>query len=162
MLEKRVPVKYLLMIGVLLTLVVGVAACDDQQSTSLSNATTASQKWGSSPNISNYYEYLQLKAIYEARDNPQLVLNAYLFSEQTGQLTCLGKVKGFGVPYGTEWSPPTSGTQSIPEPNGLYPSQQTSADWVLLIGPDGKTHISFVEPNLIITDQKLACKPLAA
>lgn len=164
LLEKQLSVKYLLAIVALLSLVVALAGCfDNQTSASNQNATTAAQKWGDSPNISNYYEYLQLKAIYEARDNPQLVLNAYLYSEQTGQLTCLGKVKGFGVPYGTEWSPPSSGTQdAVPEPNGLYPSQNTNADWLQLIGPDGKTHISFVEPNLIITDQNLPCKPLAA
>lgn len=141
-----------------------IAACSDQTTASNDNATTAASKWGASPNITNFYEYLQLKQIYEARDNPKLILNAYLFSEVTGQLTCLGKVKGYGVPYGTSWSQPTgSGTQgSIPEPNALYPSTSTNADWILLIGPDGNTHLTFAEPNLIITDQSLPCKPLAA
>jgi len=146
-------------------IVVAFAACPgDQTNASQQNASTASQKWGNSPNINNYYEYLQLKQIYEARDNPQLVLNAYLYSEQTGQLTCLGKVKGFGVPYGTSWSQPQNGANgSVPEPNGLYPSSSTNADWIQLIDPvTGKTSIAFVEPNLIITSQTLPCKPMSA
>lgn len=136
-----------------------------QADASINNANTAAQKWGSSPNITNFYEYQQLMQIYQARDNPQLILNAYLYSNQTGQLTCLGKVKGFGVPYGTQMSQPTgNGTQgSVPEPNGLYPSTSTSADWIQLVDPHtGKTSIAFVEPNLIITTQDLPCKPLTA
>lgn len=139
-------------------------SCANQTTASTNNASTAASKWGASPNITNYYEYLQLKQIYEARDNPQLVLNAYLFSEVSGQLTCLGKVKGFGVPYDTQWSQPQDGTSgSVPEPNGLYPSGSTAADWIQLIDPaTGKTSIAFVEPNLIITSQDLPCKPLNA
>jgi hypothetical protein len=163
--QKRVTLWKLVLPFVLLLIAVAFMAdsCGGSQTTaSNNNANTAADKWGSSPNITNYYEYLQLKQIYEARDNPQLVLNAYLYSEQTGQLTCMGKVKGFGVPYGTEWSPPASGTQgSVPEPNALYPSQDTSADWIQLIDPKtGKTSIAFVEPNLIITSQTLPCTPL--
>ena len=141
-------------------------SCNTSQTdASLNNANTAAQKWGSSPNITNYYEYQQLMQVYEARDNPKLIMNAYLFSEQTGQLTCLGQVKGFGVPYGTQMSQPTgNGTQgSVPEPNGLYPSSSTSADWIQLVDPaTGKTSIAFVEPNLIITSQTLPCKPLSS
>lgn len=167
MLQKRFSftIGQALILLVLLSVGMLMVACQgDQTSASNQNAMTAAGKWGTSPNITNYYEYLQLKQIYEARDDPQLVLNAYLYSEQTGQLTCLGKVKGFGVPYGTEWSPPSAGTQtSVPEPNGLYPSQNTSADWIQLIDPQtGKTSIAFVEPNMIITAKNLPCTPLHA
>lgn len=140
-----------------------ISACTgDQTTASTNNAQTAAAKWGASPNITNYYEYDQLKQIYEARDNPQLIMNAYL-QAMDGSLRCLGKVKGFGVPYGTEWSQPNAGGSggSIPEPNGLYPSQSTNADWIQLIDPrTGKTYITFVEPNLIITPLTLPCKPL--
>lgn len=138
---------------------IGFSACSDQTSSSLDNATTAAQKWGSAPKITNYYEYQQELAIYEARDNPKLVLNAYLQS-MDGSLRCFGKVKGFGVPYGTQQSPPNNGSTAVPEPNGLYPSQSTNADWVQLIQPDGSTTLTFVEPNMIITAAELACKPL--
>ena len=137
-------------------------SCSSQTSASTDNATNASNKWGASPTITNFYEYQQLKQIYEERDNPKLILNAYLFSDVTGQLTCLGKVKGFGIPYGTQWSQPQAGNNqgSIPEPNGLYPSTSTSADWVQLVNPDGSISISFIEPNMIITSQSLPCTPL--
>ncbi len=166
MFNKKITLwKALLPIALIVIAFTFVACVGDQTTASNDNATTAAGKWGASPNITNYYEYLQLKQIYEARDNPQLVLNAYLFSDVTGQLTCLGKVKGFGVPYGTSWSQPIgSGTQgSVPEPNALYPSTSTSADWIQLIDPKtGKTSIAFIEPNLIITSQDLPCKSLSA
>jgi len=146
----------------ILFMFMGDSSCGSQTTASTNNADTASSKWGDSPNITNYYEYKQLKDIYEARDNPKLVLNAYLYSPMTGQLTCFGKVIGYGVPYGTSWSQPIgSGSQgSIPEPNALYPSQNTNADWVQTLTKDGKTHITFVEPDLIITDMNYACTPL--
>lgn len=164
MVQKRFSIVHVLIALLVLAFASVVVACDgDQTSASQQNATTAAQKWGTSPSITNYYEYLQLKQIYEARDNPQLVLNAYLYSEQTGQLTCLGKVKGFGVPYGTQWSQPNATAGAVPEPNGLYPSTNTSADWIQLIDPrTGKTSIAFVEPNLVITSQNLPCTPLHA
>lgn len=165
-LDKQISVKKLLMVLVVLPLILVAFmadSCDSQTTASNQNATTAGQKWGNSPKITNFYEYQQELAIYEARDNPNLVLNAYLFSPQTGNLMCFGQVKGFGIPYGTEMSPPENGTQgSVPEPNGLYPSQSTNADWVLLIDPKtGKTHLAFIEPDLIITDETLPCKPMA-
>lgn len=165
MLNKTFTLKQLLMsLAVVACIFLGVFAgsCDSQTSASYQNTTAAGQKWGTSPNMTNYYEYQQMMQIYEARDNPKLVLNAYLYDNMTNSLTCLGRVKGFGIPYGTELSPPQDGTQSVPEPNGLYPSQNTSADWVLLIGPDGKTHLTFVEPSLVITDLTLPCKPMGS
>lgn len=135
-------------------------SCSPSQS-SFNNQQTAINKWGQPGNsITNFYEYQQLQAIYALRDNPKLIMNAYLYSDMTGKLSCLGRVKGFGIPYGTELSPPSDGTQPVPEPNSLYPSQSTNADWIQLIGQDGKVHITFVEPNLVITDLTLPCVPL--
>lgn len=161
-LEKQMKISVLL--NIVLATVLGVvilAACSDATTASLNDASTAAQKWGTGPKITNFYEYQQELQIYEARDNPNLILNAYLQSND-GSLRCFGKVKGFGVPYGTQQSPPTNGSTPVPEPNGLYPSQNTSADWVQLVQPDGSTTITFVEPNLIITAATLACKPLSA
>lgn len=151
----------ILLLAVALPLI--AASCTDPAQSSYDGQQTAINKWGQPGNgITTYYEYEQMQEIYKLRDDPKLILNAYLFSQQTGQLTCLGKVEGFGVPYGTQESPPSSGTQAVPEPNALYPSQDTSADWIQLIGPDGKPHVTFAEPDLIITDQTLACKPLSS
>ena len=148
-------------LGILL-LVSVMTACSDQADTSLNNAEnnadTAAQKWGAGPKITNYYEYQQLLEIYELRDNPNLIMNAYVMTN-TGDLKCLGKVQGFGVPYGTQQSPPNAGSTAVPEPNALYPSQNTAADWVRIIGPDGKSHISMIEPNMIITDLTYHCTP---
>lgn len=165
MLNKQISVKQLLM-GILVASFIFLGffagSCDSQTTASNQNAGTAASKWGTSPNITNFYEYLQLRQIYEARDNPNLILNAYLQSLD-GSLRCFGRVKGFGVPYGTEWSPPQATQGSVPEPNALYPSQSTNADWVQLIDPaTGKTTITFVEPNMIITAATLPCKPLNA
>lgn len=146
-------------------LMLSAFSCETSQTdATISGAVAAAQKWGALPNITNYYEYYQEKEIYEARDNPKLVMNAYLYSNVTGELTCFGKVAGYGLPYSTEWSQPNgSGTQgSVPEPNGLYPSQNTNADWVRVISPDGKQHVTFAEPELIITDQDYPCKKLSA
>lgn len=161
--KKQISLGYILIGCLILSLPIILTACPgDQTGASQQNASTASEMWGNTPNIKNYYEYAQLKAIYELRDNPKLILNAYLFSDVTGQLTCLGKVKGFGVPYGTQWSQPnTASGGSVPEPNALYPSTNTSADWVQLIDPvTGAVSISFIEPNMIITSQSLPCTPL--
>src|SRR5258708_39082507 len=104
-LDKQVSLKKLLSaFGVCLIIAIGFMAdsCSSQTSASQQNASTASSKWGNSPNISNFYEYQQLKQIYELRDNPNLIMNAYLQSLD-GSLRCLGKAQGFGVPYGTQW-----------------------------------------------------------
>lgn len=156
--EKKVSLKaFVLLILPLVVLAFVAASCDDATTASNKNASTASQKWGY-PNLTYYYEYKQELDLYQQRDNPNLILNAYLYSEQTGNLTCLGRVKGFGIPYGTEMSPPANPTQgSVPEPNGLYPSQSTNADWVLLVDSKGNTHLTFIEPNVIITDAVLKC-----
>ena len=148
--------KFLVFLLGIVLLVTTLAACSGQADTSLNNANTASQKWGSGPRITNYYEYEQLMQIYELRDNPKLILNAYIMTND-GHLKCLGKVEGFGIPYGTQQSPPNSGSTAVPEPNALYPSQNTTADWIRIIGPDGKSHVSFVEPNMIITDLDYPC-----
>src|SRR5690349_3452928 len=105
MLNKKVTLWKVLLPLVLVLMALVVVACEDQTTASTNNATTAANKWGASPNITNYYEYLQLKQIYEARDNPQLILNAYIAAND-GSLRCLGKVKGYGIPYGTQWSQP--------------------------------------------------------
>lgn len=130
-------------------------------------ATLAVNKWGN-VNITNYYEYEQLKNIYELRDNPNLILYAYSQDMMTGKFVCMGLIKGFPIPYSTELSQPTGPTYSeyqgstndpigsaivnegsIPEPNGLFPSQSTQADWVDWIDPKtGKSSVGFIEANV--------------
>lgn len=155
--------KILGLLAVLAVVGFGLVACTDASQSSLAGQQAAIAKWGQPGNgITNYYEYQLMQEIYALRDNPNLILNAYLFSAQQGGLICLGRVKGFGVPYGTQESPPTNGTQPVPEPNALYPSMDTSADWIQLIDPKtGKVYLTFVEPALLITQGTLPCKALS-
>ena len=162
---KHIKLSYLL--KVVFVLIIGAAvlsACvGDTTSASQNDATTAGQKWGVNPSITNYYEYQQVMEIYKERDNPTLILNVYTQS-MDGSLRCFGKAKGFGIPYGTQFSPPVDANgKPVPEPNGLYPSANTSADWLQLIDPKtGRVMLTFVEPNMIITPATLPCIPLSA
>jgi len=164
LLEKKISLRLLIVPLLLLVAIAFMAdACSNQTTNSNNSAQNATNKWGY-VNLTNYYEYEQMKEIYQERDNTKLVLNAYLFSQVTGKLTCLGEVKGFGIPYGTQISPPNDPSQgSVPEPNGLYPSSSTNADWVQLIDPKtGQVSIAFVEPDLVITSQSLPCLSLGS
>lgn len=147
--------KLSILIGILI-LVLSLTACGSQSQASINNQQTAGDMWGYSPKIVNFYEYHQVLEIYELRDDPKLVLYVYLQSN-TGQLVYLGKAKGFGVPYGTEQSDPANA-----EPNALYPSQNTNADWLQLIDPANPAvvDVTFAEPNLIITAARLPSTPL--
>lgn len=138
-------------------------------------AVQAANKWGN-VNITNFYEYQQLKQIYELRDNPKLILYAYLYDQFTGKLNCMGRIKGFPIPYSTEISQPDGPTYadwtgntvpsnaigalinqgSIPEPNGLYPSQATNADWVQWVDPTtGQAYPGYVEADIQVFQAKL-------
>jgi len=159
LLEKKISLRLIILpLLILVALAFMADSCSGQTANSNQSATNATNKWGY-VNLTNYYEYEQLKQIYQERDNSKLILNAYLFSQVTGKLICFGQVKGFGIPYGTQISPPADPTQgSVPEPNGLYPSTQTNADWIQLIDPKtGQVNVTFVEPDLIITAQSLPC-----
>lgn len=172
MLEKTFTLKiktiFLPLALLLVFIAFGAASCwgSDQTNASLDAEQRAADKWGAMPYITNFAEYKEYKDIYELRDNPHLVLNLYYQNQMTGQLVCGGKVLGFAVPYSTEWSQPQSGVNngngggSIPEPNGLYPSQSTQMDWVRIIEPDGSVSISQVEPNAIVTQHVYPCTPL--
>ena len=152
------------MVGLLVSVLFLLSACEgDTTSASTADATTAGQKWGTNPSITNFYEYEQVMEIYQERDNPKLILNVYTQSND-GSLRCFGKAKGFGIPYGTQFSPPTdTNGKPVPEPNALYPSISTNADWLQLIDPaTGKVELTFVEPNMIITAATLPCTPLSA
>lgn len=126
------------------------------------------------PAIKNYTEKRQLKAIYELRDNAQLVTYTY-YLDLNGKRhkVCPTTSIGFGIPYSTQYTapkalrmakavyPPSSGyTQSAdwkvmeadqPEPNGLYMPGSADGTWVLCLHPDGKTLApTYVEPRVVV------------
>jgi hypothetical protein len=164
--------KWLLLFG-MVVLLFSVTACldsgtNDNTQNSIDAAAQAQAKWGpGNKYVTNYTEYHRLQTIYGERDNPKLITNVYLYSDMTGQFTCFGQALGYAFPYSTEISQPTAGVAnggqssgSIPEPNGVYPSQATMMDWIDLLNPDGTTSTTQVEPNMVITTKMFPCTPL--
>lgn len=122
------------------------------------------------PAIKNFQEKRLLKDIYELRDQADLVMYAYLFASQTGKLIFLGKCIGYGIPYATQYSNPKKiikfdddhwyagqDPQTIDqsEPNGLFMPTSANATWIILIGPDGTPHPTYVEPDVIVSPTPL-------
>lgn len=125
---------------------------------------------GGLPAITNYYEKSLLKEIYERRDQADLTTYAYT-TGVNGKLTCLGAAIGYGVPYSTQYSNPMrvyrSGTTSAafipqPEPNGLFTPEGMSATWLQLVAPDGKIHVVYVEPTIVVSPFKITGPSVSA
>ena len=99
------------------------------------------------PDVSNFFEYSQLKEIYEMRDNPNLVCYWYTKNDMSGKWVYQGTCIGYGIPYSASITAPESlqrlqyvGWERLPlaEPNGLYTDGlSTSATWVLTTDSDG-------------------------
>ena len=80
------------------------------------------------PDVSNFFEYSQLKEIYEMRDNPNLVCYWYTKNDMSGKWVYQGTCIGYGIPYSASITAPESlqrlqyvGWERLPlaEPNGL-------------------------------------------
>jgi len=115
------------------------------------------------PAITNYQEMRIVKQLYELRDK-EIATYAYLQS-MDGSLRCLGDAIGYGVPYAAQFTNPQygSGTYARPqaEPNGLFMPDSASATWIMLLNPEThKASPVYVEPNMIVSQFKLPCKPL--
>ena len=81
------------------------------------------------PDVSNFFEYSQLKEIYEMRDNPNLVCYWYTKNDMSGKWVYQGTCIGYGIPYSASITAPESlqrlqyvGGERLPraEPNGRY------------------------------------------
>lgn len=117
------------------------------------------------PNVSNFFEYSQLKEIYEMRDNPNLICYWYTRNDMTGKWVYQGICVGYGIPYGASITAPESvqriegvGYEQSPlaEPNGLYTNGVTSsATWVLTTDKDGNITPTYVETEITVTQSKL-------
>lgn len=117
------------------------------------------------PNVTTFFEYSQLKEIYELRDNPDLVCYWYTYNQMTGLWVYQGECIGYGIPYGASITAPESyqringvGWESLPlaEPNGLYTDGlSTSATWILSIGSDGEIKPRYVEQEIMVSPEKL-------
>ena len=113
------------------------------------------------PNVSNFFEYSQLKEIYEMRDDPSLVCYSYTKNDMTGKWIYQGTCVGYGIPYGASITSPeryeyNGATLPLSEPNGLYTNGVTSsATWVLTTDKDGNVTPTYVESEITVTQSKI-------
>ena len=116
------------------------------------------------PNISNGYEYAQLKDIYELRDDPNLICHWYTKNDMSGKWVYQGTCIGYGIPYGASITNPeqyemSGATLPLAEPNGLYTNGVTSsATWVLTTDKDGNVTPTYVESEIAVTQSKMDVK----
>lgn len=160
--------KKLLVIGIVGVLMTSMlAGCDD--SSSKENSYTEEIKsqildMHGMPNISNGYEYSQLKEIYELRDDPNLICYWYTKNDMSGKWIYQGTCIGYGIPYGASITNPeryeySGATLPLSEPNGLYTNGVTSsATWVLTTDKDGNVIPTYVESEITVTQSKIDAK----
>lgn len=115
------------------------------------------------PDLVNFFEYAQLKEIYELRDDPNLICYWYTKCEYTGKWVYEGKCIGYGIPYSASITSPdkvyynSSGTVvSQAEPNGIYTNGlTTSATWILTVDEKGNITPDYVEQPIRVTQNKI-------
>lgn len=119
------------------------------------------------PDVSNFFEYSQLKEIYEMRDNPQLVCHWYTRNDMTGKWIYQGKCIGYGIPYSASITAPESmqdvygqgyhyNILPLAEPNGIYTDGlSTSATWILTTDAEGNIAPTYVESEITIAQVKM-------
>ena len=109
------------------------------------------------PDVSNFFEYSQLKEIYEMRDNPNLICYWYTKNDMTGKWIYQGTCIGYGIPYSASITAPESPQEAyaqgsytnilpLAEPNGLYTDgHSNSATWILTTDAKGNITTTYVE-----------------
>ena len=126
------------------------------------------------PAITNFTEKRQLKAVYELRDQANLVTYSYIENEMPtvvkgktalgGKFTFLGVTRGYGIPYATEYTNPAQaqsyndhGVVALPQadPNGLYSPASADGTWLILQCPDGEMRPVYMEPKVAVYPYKL-------
>lgn len=119
------------------------------------------------PDVANFFEYSQLKEIYEMRDNPNLICYWYTKNDMTGKWIYQGTCIGYGIPYSASITAPESYQRALedrhyfeilplPEPNGLYTDGlSTSATWILNTDANGKITPTYVESEITVSQSKM-------
>ena len=116
------------------------------------------------PDVSNFFEYSQLKEIYEMRDNPNLICYWYTKNDMTGKWIYQGTCIGSGIPYSASITAPESPLYSgltlpLAEPNGLYTNGlSTSATWILTTDAKGNITPTYVESEITIGQTKMEAR----
>lgn len=148
---------------VLLSLLLGLAACNDppkpsadqieqrKQETMLSEATSQVDL----PSITNFQEKRNLKLVEELADR-KVPTYAYLFNPYQGCFVFLGASYGYPVPYATQYTNPQKMISNhafheanVPianaDPNGLFKPTTADGTWVMMVNPTTKA----LEPQYI-------------
>ena len=156
--------KKILTVGIILVLISSVlAGCSYETSETEYTAGLKSQindMYGY-PNVTNFFEYSQLKEIYEMRDDPNLICYWYTKNDMTGKWVYQGTCVGYGIPYGASITSPeeyeyNGATLPLAEPNGLYTNGVTSsATWVLTTDKDGNITPTYAESEITVTQSKI-------
>lgn len=115
------------------------------------------------PDLANFFEYAQLKEIYELRDDPNLICYWYTKCEYTGKWVYEGQCIGYGIPYSASITSPdkvyynsNSAVISQAEPNGIYTNGlTTSATWILMIDAEGNITPDYVEQTIRVSQNKI-------
>ena len=157
--------KKLLVIGVIgvlmASMLVGCDSTSSQETTYTEQTKSQILDMHGMPNISNDYEYAQLKDIYELRDDPNLICYWYTKNDMSGKWIYQGTCIGYGIPYGASITSPeqyecNGATLPLAEPNGLYTNGVTSsATWVLTTDKDGNVTPTYVESEIAVTQSKM-------
>lgn len=159
--------KKLLAIGIIGILVVGMlSGCiyETQETIYTDELKSQISDMYGYPNVSNFFEYSQLKEIYELRDDPNLICYWYIKNDMTNKFVYMGTCVGYGIPYGASITAPESvqyiggGYEQSPlaEPNGLYTNGVTSsATWILSTDRNGDIAPIYVESNITVSPFKI-------
>lgn len=119
------------------------------------------------PEVGSFFEYSQLKEIYEMRDNPNLICYWYTRNEMTGKWIYQGTCIGYGIPYSASITAPESYQKALEnmhdweilplaEPNGLYTDGlSTSATWILTTDENGDIAPTYVESEITVCQVKM-------
>ena len=149
-------------IGVLMaSMLTGCDSTSSQENTYTEQTKSQILDMHGMPNISNGYEYAQLKDIYELRDDPNLICYWYTKNDMSGKWVYQGTCIGYGIPYGASITSPeqyayNGATLPLAEPNGLYTNGVTSsATWVLTTDKDGNVTPTYVESEITVSQRKL-------
>ena len=116
------------------------------------------------PEVTNFFEYSQLKEIYELRDNPNLICYWYTKNDMSGKWVYQGTCVGYGIPYGASITNPeqyeyNGATLPLAEPNGIYTNGlSTSATWILTTDSSGKIIPTYVESEITISQSKIEAR----
>lgn len=138
---------------------------DDKQKAQQDKILQEGTRQTGMPNIANFTERKELKAILEKRDQSNLITYMYTKNEMSGKWVFEGEAIGYPIPYSTEYTNPSyiashmdSGYAVLPyaDPNGLFSSQSTQADWIMRVDPKtGDVEPAFCEPNIYVTATKI-------